>query len=276
MDGGFFPGLITRISAALLIGFLAWAYQAIQPPPPNICGSPNGPSELYEKLGIYIVYFDRPGYGESDAYPNLSIKSIALDIEELADKLDLGSKFYVIGYSMGGQVHLFQISGSYVHLQPPNSLAGAALLAPVVNYWWPGFPANLSKEVYNKQLVQDQWTLRVAHYFPWLMYWWNTQQWFPASSVKARDIRNFPPQDLQLLNKFSGGRESCKTQVTQQGEFYSLHQTMIVDFGRWEFDPMDLKNPFPKNEGSVPDLSIRREGARGSTAVDPLSFTTPG
>lgn len=27
----------------LFIGFLAWAYQVIQPPPPKICGSPDGP-----------------------------------------------------------------------------------------------------------------------------------------------------------------------------------------------------------------------------------------
>lgn len=47
--------------------------------------------------------FDRPGYGESDPDPNRSVKSLALDVEELADKLELGSKFYVIGFSMGGQ-----------------------------------------------------------------------------------------------------------------------------------------------------------------------------
>jgi pimeloyl-ACP methyl ester carboxylesterase len=55
-------------------------------------------------LGVYIVSFDRPGYGESDPDPNRTLKSIALDIEELADQLGLGSKFYVTGYSMGGQV----------------------------------------------------------------------------------------------------------------------------------------------------------------------------
>ena len=27
----------------LFVGFLAWAYQAIQPPPAKICGSPGGP-----------------------------------------------------------------------------------------------------------------------------------------------------------------------------------------------------------------------------------------
>lgn len=60
--------------------------------------------ELIEKLGIHFVSFDRPGYGESDPDPNRTMKSIALDIEELADQLKLGPNFYVIGTSMGGQV----------------------------------------------------------------------------------------------------------------------------------------------------------------------------
>ena len=60
--------------------------------------------EIVKELGIYIVSFDRPGYGESDPNPRRTVKSMALDIEELADQLELGSKFYVIGISMGGQV----------------------------------------------------------------------------------------------------------------------------------------------------------------------------
>ncbi|KAJ6820660.1 uncharacterized protein M6B38_396130 [Iris pallida] len=37
----------------------------------------------------------------------------------------------------------------------------------------------------------------------------------------------------------------------QQGMFDSLHRDMIVGFGTWEFDPMELDNPFPNGEGSV-------------------------
>lgn len=37
----------------------------------------------------------------------------------------------------------------------------------------------------------------------------------------------------------------------QQGDFESLHRDMMVFFCTWEFDPMDLNNPFPNNEGSV-------------------------
>lgn len=51
---------------------------------------------------MYVVSFDRPGYGESDPNPKRTLKSMALDVEELADQLGLGSKFYIIGLSMGG------------------------------------------------------------------------------------------------------------------------------------------------------------------------------
>lgn len=57
--------------------------------------------ELIEELSIYFLFFDRAGYGESDPYPSRSVKSEAFDIQELADKLQIGSKFYVIGISMG-------------------------------------------------------------------------------------------------------------------------------------------------------------------------------
>ena len=57
--------------------------------------------ELIDELCIYILQYDRAGYGESDPNPKRSLKSEALDIEELADQLQLGSDFYVIGVSMG-------------------------------------------------------------------------------------------------------------------------------------------------------------------------------
>jgi pimeloyl-ACP methyl ester carboxylesterase len=58
--------------------------------------------ELVEELGIYMLFFDRAGYGDSDANPKRSLKSDATDVEELADALQLGDKFYVVGCSMGG------------------------------------------------------------------------------------------------------------------------------------------------------------------------------
>ncbi|KAF5189528.1 Alpha/beta-Hydrolases superfamily protein [Thalictrum thalictroides] len=285
-------GMFKTLSLVLLVGFLAWAYQVIQPPPPEVCGSPSGPpvtapriklkdgrhlaykeygvpkenakykivfvhgfgscrhdasfmsQEFAEELGIYLVSFDRAGYGESDPNPSRTVKSSVLDVEELADQLGLGSKFYLIGYSMGGQVVWSALK--YI----PHRLLGATLLTPVVNYWWPGFPANLSKEVYNQQFTRDQWAVRVAHYTPWLTYWWNTQKWFPASSVASDNLEIISQPDRAILPKIAAKR-TYLAQITQQGKFESLHRDMIVGFGKWEFDPMDLENPFPNNEGSV-------------------------
>ena len=39
--------------------------------------------------------------------------------------------------------------------------------------------------------------------------------------------------------------------IRQQGVYESLHRDIMVHFGKWDFDPMELKNPFPDNEGSV-------------------------
>ncbi len=57
--------------------------------------------ETLQELSIYFLFFDRAGYGESDPYPSRSVKSEAYDIQELADKLQIGPKFHVIGVSMG-------------------------------------------------------------------------------------------------------------------------------------------------------------------------------
>nr|GEY41513.1 hypothetical protein [Tanacetum cinerariifolium] len=224
--------MFKKIVMVLFIGLLALAYQNAYHPPPLICGSPDGlpitgprvvlgdgrhlayneyglsriiakykivfahgfsssrfaasvyHPELFEEFKIYMVTFDRPSYGESDPDPKQMIKSLTLDIEDLADKLELGSKFYVIGYS---------------------HIAGVALVAPVVNYWWSSFPSNLSIAAYKLQPLQDQWEVGVSHY----------------------------------------------AYVIQQGLAESILRDMKVGFGKWEFDTMEIENPFPNNEGSV-------------------------
>lgn len=288
-------GLLRNIALLLFFGFLAWGYQAIQPPAPKICGSPDGPPitapriklrdgrylaykehgvpkdsakykviyvhsfgscrhnaivantispDIIENLGIYILSFDRSGYGESDPNPNRTPKTIAHDIEELADQLGLGSKFYVVGFSMGGQAVWSCLK--YI----PNRLAGTALLAPVVNYWWSGLPANLTNEAFYQQFRRDQWAVRVAHYTPWLTHWWNTQRWFPSSSIIAGSPEIRSRQDKELQSKQVGSKE-CELIFSQQGEYESIHRDMNIGFGKWEFSPLDLENPFPGNEGSV-------------------------
>ncbi|RVW94260.1 hypothetical protein CK203_034786 [Vitis vinifera] len=251
-----------------MLHLVAEKLEAARPPPPKICGSPGGPAITahriklrdgrhlaykehgvskqgsVEELGVYVVSFDRPGYGESDPNPKRTMKSLALDVEELADQLELGPKFYVVGYSMGGQA----VWGCLKYI--PHRLAGATLIAPVINYWWPGFPANLSKEAYYQQFPQDQWALRVAHYTPWLTYWWNTQKLFPASSVIGGKPQ-LSRKDMEIIQQMPARPRHLMLQASQQGEFESIHRDLMIGFGSWEFDPLELENPFLTTKGKL-------------------------
>lgn len=195
--------------------------------------------ELIEELRIYFLFFDRAGYGESDPYPSRSVKSEALDIQELADLLQIGSKFYVIGISMGAypvwsclkyiphrhatyfnnlatvfsfsfsimlllSFNLLKLGKHASHILPIHCrLSGVSLVVPFVNYWWPRIPASLLRESLERLQVSDQWTFRVAHYTPWLLHWWMTQKWFTSLSIMAGDMGIFSPKDLETLKKLS-------------------------------------------------------------------------
>uniref|UniRef100_A0A0E0M9V6 AB hydrolase-1 domain-containing protein n=1 Tax=Oryza punctata TaxID=4537 RepID=A0A0E0M9V6_ORYPU len=160
--------------------------------------------EVAEELGVYMVAFDRAGYGESDPNPNRTVKSAALDMAELADALGLGDKFYVVGVSLGSHA----VWGALRYI--PERIAGAVMMAPVVNYWWPGFPAEAAAAAYGRQSYGDQWALRVSHHAPAILHWWMDQSWLPTSTVGINE---------------------------------SYYRDMTVMFGKWEFDPMALPEP---------------------------------
>ncbi|XP_074312403.1 uncharacterized protein LOC141647928 [Silene latifolia] len=182
------------------------------------------PQAFFQELGVSIISYDRPGYGDSDPDPNRTLKSMCMDIQELADQLQLGQQFYLSGFSLGGQI----VWGALKYI--PHRLAGAVLLAPAMNYWWNGIPAKLLKESFENQLPEDQWAQRVSHYFPWLTYWWNTQKYFPSSSVAAY---------------------STQIQPQKQGVYVTLHMDMMMGWGVWDFSPLELANPFPNKEKAV-------------------------
>ncbi|XP_048324025.1 uncharacterized protein LOC125420852 [Ziziphus jujuba] len=285
--------VVVAATSLFVTSVVSYAYRSLKPPPPKVCGKPNGPSvtsprirlsdgrhlsyrergapkdmakykvilvhgfdsskdiylpmsqEMMERLGVYILTFDRAGYGESDPNPERSVKSEAFDIQELADQMQLGSKFYVIGVSIG--TYAIWACLKYI----PHRLAGVSLVVPVINFWWPSFPAKLANEAYKKQPKRDQWKLSIAHHAPGLVYWWMTQKWFPYCSIMQRHPILFNKRDVETINNMSQVPMPNEHEIRQQGVHESLHRDIIVHFGKWEFDPMELENPFANNESSV-------------------------
>ncbi|KAL4183018.1 hypothetical protein AMTRI_Chr11g96050 [Amborella trichopoda] len=212
--------MVGKIVLVLLVGLMGITYKTITPPPPKICGSPSGPpvtgprvrlkddrllayfekgdarakatykivmahgfhcsrydsllasQEFLEEHGVYILSYDRAGYGESDPNPKRSVKSEAFDVENLADALQLGPKFYVMGFSMGGHTV------------------------------------------------------------------WSCLKYIPHREYLPYLILSCVCVNLQH-------------QARQQGIYESLVRDANVGFGSWDYDPMELHNPFPNGEGSV-------------------------
>ncbi|XP_004141637.1 uncharacterized protein LOC101207737 [Cucumis sativus] len=282
--------MITVIGATILLGIIGrWIYQRLikVPPPRIICGLANGPpltsprvklndgrhlaykeigvpkeeaqykiivchgyenckdmdlpiaQEVLEELKVYLLLFDRAGYCESDPNPSRSVKTEAFDIQELADKLEIGTKFYVIGLSMG----TYPIWACLKYI--PHRLLGASLVVPSVNFWWPSFPSALSQHSFEKLPKSFKRTYKIAYYTPWLINLWMTQKWFPAFERDGL----FLASDLTIANRMD--KLPGKKNALLQGEHESLHRDIICANGKWEFDPMELTNPFPDNKGSV-------------------------
>ncbi|KAG6417286.1 hypothetical protein SASPL_119440 [Salvia splendens] len=199
--------------------------------------------DFLEELKICLLLFDRAGYGESDPNPKRSLKSEASDIEELADKLQLGSKFFVLGVSLG----CYPVWGCL--RRTPNRLAGVALVVPYINYKWPSLPSDLTKDDYRKGL--SHWAVFVASHAPRLLYWWLTQKLFPSSTVLDRNPAFFSRKDIEVLKITPGYQLLSQNKVRDRTVFDSLRRDFVVAFGKWDFDPLELCNPYPQRESTV-------------------------
>ncbi|KAI8522712.1 hypothetical protein RHMOL_Rhmol13G0018000 [Rhododendron molle] len=243
------PVMIVQVSVALTAGLLGWAYLAIKPPPPKICGSPGGPPVTSPRIqlsdGRHLAYKEKGVPKEEAQYKIIvvhgydSSKDLDLPVsQELIEEL----RIYFLFFDRAG----YGESDPY-----PERLAGASLVVPFVNYWWRGIPANILREALSTLLGQDQWTFRIAHYAPWLFNWWMTQKWFPSLSMMAGNMAVFCDPDLEILKELSKKPSVGQEKIRQQGMYESLFRDIVVGYGNWEFGPLDLTNPFPENEGSV-------------------------
>ncbi|EYU26705.1 hypothetical protein MIMGU_mgv1a010445mg [Erythranthe guttata] len=156
--------------------------------------------DLLDELKIYLVLFDRAGYGDSDPNPKRSLKTEASDIEQLADKLQLGS--------------------------------------------W-----GVTSDDYRKGL--SKWAVMVARCAPGLLHLWLTQKLFPSSTVLDRNPSFFSAKDLEVLKNTPGYQLLNQNKIRDRTVFNSLRRDFIVAFGKWDFDPLDLQDPYPKQESMV-------------------------
>ncbi|CAN6884122.1 unnamed protein product [Brassica oleracea] len=166
--------------------------------------------ELIQELGVYLLFYDRSGYGDSDANTKRSLKSEVDDIAELADHLEIGPK-----------------------------LSGVAFVAPVVNYRWPSLPKKLIKKDYRRGIIR--WCLRISRFAPGLLHWWVVQKVIPSnSSVLESNPVYFNSHDVEVLKRTTGFPMLTKDKLRERNVFDTLRDDFVACFEQWDFEPADL------------------------------------
>ncbi|XP_021289881.1 uncharacterized protein LOC110420829 isoform X2 [Herrania umbratica] len=81
------PGVFQKILAVLFVEIFSWIYQAIQPPPPRICGSPNGPTVTAPRTklrdGRYSAYKEHGVPRDVAKYKIIYVHGFNSVVEEL-------------------------------------------------------------------------------------------------------------------------------------------------------------------------------------------------
>ncbi|VVA90482.1 unnamed protein product [Arabis nemorensis] len=188
--------------------------------------------ELIEELGVYFLIHDRSGYGESDSKAKRSVKSEVDDIAELADQLEIGPKFYLIGISMGS----YPAWGCLKHI--PHRLSGVAFVAPTVNYQWPSLPEKLIKKDYRRVFIK--WCLWISEHAPGLLHYWLIQMLFLTTITIIKGAAfYFNSHDLDVLERPTGF-PMVKDKQQLKIVFDTIRDDFVACFEKWDFEPADI------------------------------------
>ncbi|XVE76226.1 hypothetical protein DITRI_Ditri12bG0156000 [Diplodiscus trichospermus] len=129
----------------------------------RLAGLPGVKTSLLEEFGVRLITYDLPGFGESDPHPSRNLNSSAFDMLQLADAVGFNEKFWVLGYSSGSMHALAALR--YV----PHRIAGAALIAPVINPYEPSMTKEEMRSVWGDLLSKRKLMYYLARRLPKLL-----------------------------------------------------------------------------------------------------------
>ncbi|CAI5466110.1 unnamed protein product [Closterium sp. Yama58-4] len=201
---------------------------------------PGVPEELLCSFGVRLVAIDRPGYGQSDPAPDLSLHSFCADLEELADLLALGRKFYLLGYSAGGAY--CWAAAHYI----PHRILGIAMWAPFSSFYWQGISDQDREAMFAGMTPHSRRSLRLGRFAPlWLIRVFIRNFVVPFSGPLwlQRLQHSLSPADRQYL-LHPQGAQALLNDNTESLLMGSHGEGMAKDvelFSRpWPFDVLDI------------------------------------
>eukprot|EP00850_Spirogloea_muscicola_P011039 SM000067S20316 [mRNA] locus=s67:352654:358773:+ [translate_table: standard] len=218
----------------------------------------HGSEALLSELRLRVVAYDRPGCGQSDPDPGRTLASEAALVAELADALDLGPQFYVLGWSVGGAVAWSILR----HL--PERLAGAALVSPIGSYWWRTMTNDEAAWVWGSLLHKDRLTLLIARHAPALLARWLSQRLVPLGRIGGPP--EAPPSTAG--EAFAEASVADRAEGLRQGVAWSSGRDLAAAAADWGFDPSEVGDLH--DTGKLTDNVHLWAGGADQTAPLPL------
>eukprot|EP00897_Mesotaenium_endlicherianum_P004649 jgi/Mesen1/4211/ME000219S03343 len=186
-----------------------------------------GTQAMLEGLGVRLVAYDRPGYGQSDPHPQRTLQSEAEDIAEIADLLRMGEKFHILSVSLGGYA----------------ALAGVTMAAPAGSFWAQTQKGDEAEAAWKFLVNPDRYTILVAHHAPAVLHWWMSQRLVKRGSwsdYKTWNIKS-GKRDMELLAQVPKEPfEAVLAEALRQGPVESIYRDLKLTSGDWGFDISEI------------------------------------
>lgn len=198
---------------------------------------PNITQAELEELSVRLVSYDRPGYGQSDPFPQRTFQSEAEDIAELSEQLNMGKTFYVIGISMGGYPAWACLR--YI----PHKLNNVGLVGPVHNFFAKSMQTDETTDAWMHFVNPDRYAILIARHMPGLLHFWMKQNLIGRAFWGFGNVTaSFSEADLEILSwpEVEEGFSSGMKESLRQGRVESMERDMKLLYGSWPFDVADL------------------------------------
>ncbi|CAJ2632662.1 unnamed protein product [Trifolium pratense] len=189
----------------------------------RLAGIPGVKASLLEEYGVRLVTYDLPGFGESDPHPNRNFNSSALDMLHLVNAVNVTDKFWVLCHS-SGCIHTWA-SLRYI----PERIAGAAMLAPMVNPYESQMTKDEMKRTWEKWLPKRKYMYSLAYRFPKLLSFFYRKSFLPEKHDRI---------DKQF--SLSLGKKRDLEESVRQGNLRPCLEEAVLQVSKWDFDIEEL------------------------------------
>ncbi|CAF2362560.1 unnamed protein product [Brassica rapa] len=129
----------------------------------RLAAIPGVKKSLLLEYGVRLVSYDLPGFGESDPHRGRNLSSSASDLINLAAAIGIEEKFWLLGYSTGS-MHTWAAMKYF-----PDKIAGAAMVAPVINPYEPSMAKEEMVKTWEQWLTKRKFMYFLARRFPALL-----------------------------------------------------------------------------------------------------------